>query len=294
MFNWLADWLLIAGAGILFATLASVRQLVTQLPLGALRRRWNVMSALIGLFIACYLGYAVLFFFRNESWHDLIVPVVFFFGAVFVWLSITSARLTVMDLRRVALLEHEAIIDPLMGIYNRRYLDRRLEEEFAKAKRYGTKLSVLMLDLDHFKSVNDTYGHQAGDLVLCHVGKLVLAALRNSDIATRYGGEELAILAPHTSAQDAAAFAERLLQYVETHPLVLESERHHREIRLTISIGVAELLQGDESSAALLSNADKALYQAKTRGRNRVEIHKTRQSIMSRDFSEANSRVGLS
>ncbi|HQT27541.1 MAG TPA: GGDEF domain-containing protein [Burkholderiales bacterium] len=292
MFNWLADGLLIAGAGILFATLSAVRQLVKQLPLGALRRRWHVMGALIGLFIACYLAYAAVSFSGNDSWHDLIVPVVFFFGSVFVWLSITSASLTVMDLRRVALLEHETIIDPLMGIYNRRYLERRLEEEFSKASRHGTKLSAMMLDVDHFKRVNDTHGHQAGDLVLCHIGKLVLAALRNSDVATRYGGEELVILAPNTSGQEAAIFAERMRQYVETHPLVLDSEKGKREIKATISIGIAELSSGDDCNA-LISNADKALYHAKTKGRNRVEVHRTRQSVKGRDFSGDNPSVEM-
>ncbi len=283
MFNWLADGLLIGGAGILFATLSAVRQLVNQLPTGALRRRWHVMSALIGLFIACYLAYAAVAYSGNDSWHDLIVPVVFFFGAVFVWLSITSANLTVMDLRRVALLEHEAIIDPLMGLYNRRYLERRLEEELSKAIRHRTKLSAMMLDIDHFKRVNDTHGHQAGDLVLCHVGKLVLAALRNSDVATRYGGEELVILAPSTSGHEAAIFAERLRQYVETHPLLLESEKGKREIKATISIGIAELASGEDCNA-LISNADKALYLAKKKGRNRVELHRSRSSIMGRNL----------
>jgi len=134
---------------------------------------------------------------RHTAWLDLIVPSVFFFGAGFVWLTATLSLHTAIDIRRVTVLEHENITDPLIGIYNRRYLDRRLQEEFIRARRYSLPLSVLLLDIDHFKRVNDAYGHQVGDLVLSYLGKLLLSAIRATDIIARYGGEEILIRSEH-------------------------------------------------------------------------------------------------
>jgi len=274
MFNGLALGMVVAGACIMGFALVPVTRLIAQLPLGALRQRWRALRTLICLFITGYLGYIAVFWLGHEGWHHLIVPAVFLSGAAFVWLTTASALHTVMDIRRVALLEHETITDPLIGIYNRRYMDRRLEEELAKAKRYGLALAVLMLDVDHFKRVNDVHGHQAGDLVLCHLGKLVLSAIRSSDIAARYGGEELVVIAPHTPAGEAMALADRLRQYLATHPLTVTGEQKQRqEIPVTISIGVAVLDSGATDSGTLLRHADQALYLAKQRGRNRAEIY---------------------
>jgi diguanylate cyclase (GGDEF)-like protein len=271
MFNWAVDILMILAIGVLGSALVPVRHLIMQVPYGVLRKRWRAMAVLISLFIAGYLAYTIKFWSGNNSWHDLIVPMIFFFGAVFVWLSTYNAQQTVMDMRRVALLEQETITDPLIGIYNRRYLDRRLEEEFSRAIRYATTLSVLMLDIDYFKRVNDTYGHQAGDLVLHHLGKLIQTAVRVTDIVARYGGEELVIIAPHTSATKAVELAERVRKYVETHPLTVIGQLQ-QVIKVTISIGVAELVPEDADSMTLLNKADEALYRAKQNGRNRVEL----------------------
>jgi diguanylate cyclase (GGDEF)-like protein len=274
MFNWIADGMVLSGALLLVRALAPVGCLIAQLPPGPLRNRWHATRAFICLFIAGYSAYVLLFGLGHDGWHDQVVPAVFLFGAAFVWMTTTSALQTVIDLRRVALLEHETITDPLIGIYNRRYMDRRLEEEMAKAKRHSLPLSVLMLDVDHFKRVNDQHGHQAGDLVLCHLGKLLLSAIRTSDIAARYGGEELVVVAPHTPASEALALAERLRRYLASHPLVLTGEQQVRkEIQVTISIGVAALTPDLSDVTLLLRQADEALYLAKQRGRNRAELY---------------------
>ncbi|MBI5302778.1 MAG: GGDEF domain-containing protein [Chloroflexi bacterium] len=272
--NVLAEGLVIAGACILLGAMIPVRQLVAQLPSGQVRRRWYTLTALILVFIAGYVGYIAVFWELATTWLDLIVPGVFFLGAGFVWLVSTLSLQTAMDVRRVALLEHENITDPLTGIYNRRYLDRRLNEEFARARRYASPLSVLLLDIDRFKHVNDTYGHPVGDLVLNYLGKLLLHAIRESDILARYGGEEFLLIAANTTASTAIALAERLRQHVETHALVLTSEPSQRqEIRISVSIGVASLSHQVFDSTELLVNADQALYCAKQAGRNRVSLY---------------------
>jgi diguanylate cyclase (GGDEF)-like protein len=266
----MANSLLLLGAGILVGSLMPVRQLLIQLPGGEVRRRWYIMAALILIFIAGYLGYARVFWSRSIDIPDLIVPGIFFLGACFVWLSCMLSLQAVNDVRRVILLEQENITDPLSGIYNRRYMDRRLEEEFAKVQRYQTPVSILLIDIDHFKQINDTFGHPAGDHVLGYLGKLTLNAIRVSDIAARYGGDEFLIIAPNTPLSMAGVLAERLRQQIESHELVLTSEPGKRqEIRVTVSIGAA-VSNPNSSIQKLIQDADEALYCAKLDGRNRV------------------------
>jgi diguanylate cyclase (GGDEF)-like protein len=276
MINVLARALVILGTAILTAAMLPVYWLMIQLPPGLMRRRWIMLTGLIALFIAGYISYAIVFWDRHNTLPDLIGPAVFFFGAGFVWLTVTLANQTAVDVRRVTLLEQESVTDPLMGIYNRRYLDRRLEEEFERAHRHTVPLSVLLVDIDHFKDVNDRYGHSAGDLVLSYIGKLILNAVRHSDIAARYGGDELLIIAPNTNESAAAILAERIRQHVDSHELVLAGEPGQRQtIRVTVSIGVAVLDTEAENFQTLICKADTALYRAKQGGRNCVVVGKS-------------------
>lgn len=264
------DWL-IAGTCILVGALTPVSQLIKQLPSGSVRCSSYVMAGLIAFFVVGYVGYIAAFWGHHNDWLALIVPNIFFFGAGFVWLTAKLSLQTVADIRRVVLLEQENVTDPLLGIYNRRYMERRLKDEFARAQRIATPLSVLLMDIDHFKRVNDDYGHPVGDQVLSYLGKLILSVIREVDVATRYGGEELLIIATDTTASSAAALAERLRQHIESHTLTLSSEALHRlEIRITVSIGVATLGHEVTDPAELVANADQVLYQAKREGRNRV------------------------
>lgn len=274
MITLLADVFVMAGVGVLINALIPVRQLIVQLPPGRIRRRWFTMTGLILLFIIGYISYYIIFWSHHIVWLDLIVPAIFFFGAGFVWLTATLSLQTATDVRRVTLLEHENITDPLIGIYNRRYLDRRLEEECARAQRYALPLALILIDIDHFKGINDAYGHQAGDLVLGYLGKLLLQVIRESDIAARYGGDEILIIAPKTNVNFAAVLAERLRQHVETHALVLTNTTDKpQEIRVTVSIGVASLTEEINDCQKLVLKVDEALFCAKQEGRNRVIVH---------------------
>jgi diguanylate cyclase (GGDEF)-like protein len=274
MLNVIANGLVIAGVCVLIGALLPVRNLITQLPSGQVRRCWYELTILIALLIIGYIIHTVTYWNRYSSWQDFIVPCIFLFGALFVWLTTSLSLQTAFDVRRVTLLEQESITDPLTGIYNRRYLDRRLKEEFGRARRYGMPLSVLLIDIDYFKQINDTHGHQAGDLLLSHLGKLLLKEIRDSDIAARYGGDELLILALNTTASASAVLAERLRQYIENHPLALTSDPAQQEdIRISVSIGVAGLSKEVTDSEKLVQFADEALYRAKQEGRNRVVIH---------------------
>ena len=275
MIGMLSNALVLAGAAVLIGALIPLRYLIKRLPHGIIASKWSALQALVVLFVVGYLGYSVAFWGHHVTWSDVIVPGVFLFGAIFVWVVAQLSLQTATDLRRVALLEQENIPDPLIGIYNRRYLDRRLDEEVARARRYGHPLSVLMLDIDHFKRVNDTYGHQAGDEVLKHLGKLIMSAVRETDIVARYGGEEIFVISPDASLETAVMLAERLRRHTEAHELVLTSETSApRVIRVTVSIGVASFDPSLADGAGLMRNADEALYEAKGAGRNRVHAYK--------------------
>lgn len=164
-------------------------------------------------------------------------------------------------------LEHQARIDYLTGIANRRFFMEQGEAELARVDRYGNKLSVIMLDIDHFKAVNDNFGHAIGDQVLQKLGFILLEVLREIDIPGRLGGEEFAILLPETGREKALEVAERLRAVVAASHILLESEQ---TLRFTISIGVTTLKDKNINIGTLLNLADKALYQAKQTGRNKV------------------------
>lgn len=267
----LANGLVFAGVVILVAALLPVRRLIGRLPAGTLRQRWYAMTALILLFIAGYLVYAVTFWGGHARSLDLVVPSIFFFGACFVWLAAMLSLQTAMDVMRMSMLEREAVTDALTGVFNRRYADRRLREEVASARRYSLPLSVLLLDIDHFKAINDGHGHQAGDEVLRALGETVAGELRAADVMARFGGEEFLIIAPHTPPSGAAELAERVRARVASRVFTLPSDKDRpRELGVTVSIGVATLGDGIDSGEQLIHAADERLYGAKRAGRNRV------------------------
>jgi diguanylate cyclase (GGDEF)-like protein/PAS domain S-box-containing protein len=169
-----------------------------------------------------------------------------------------------------------ATTDSLTDLPNRRQFLARLTEEFLRVQRLDNQpSSVLMLDLDLFKGVNDTYGHTAGDAVLKHFARLMQNAIRKIDTAGRLGGEEFAIILPGADAMAAKASAERLRKVVATTPFVREG----KTIPLTVSIGIATMGPGDRNEDAALTRADGALYRAKRNGRNRVEIAESEYSV---------------
>lgn len=170
-------------------------------------------------------------------------------------------------------LVRSGITDVLTGLYNRRYLQFRLVDELARARRDGRPLSCVMFDVDHFKPVNDCWGHPAGDRVLMQTAHLIREGCRESDIAVRYGGEEFALLLPGATPEEARAVASRILREVESGEFVLPGGK---ALKLTLSAGVSAVEAariGDELKSLgerLIAEADVELYRAKAMGRNRV------------------------
>ena len=159
-----------------------------------------------------------------------------------------------------------SITDPLTGIFNRRQLFVLGENAFEQAIRYEHPLSILMLDVDHFKQVNDTYGHQKGDEVLVSLANIVKEKTRKADIFGRYGGEEFMIIMPNTDQEGAFAAAEHLREEVEK--ISLETEKG--EILVTVSVGICQIQPDHEVLEQVINGADQALYSAKQAGRNQV------------------------
>jgi diguanylate cyclase (GGDEF)-like protein len=167
--------------------------------------------------------------------------------------------------RLIVMLAQRAQIDGLTGLYNRAHFDTRLNQEIAEARRFSTKLSLILCDLDRFKGINDTFGHPFGDRVLEVYARILLSG-RMSDIACRYGGEEFAVILPRAAAAEAAGVADRFREAIAA--MQWDGQPG---LRITSSFGVADLSSIDQQeSASLVQAADTALYQAKQAGRNRV------------------------
>jgi diguanylate cyclase (GGDEF)-like protein len=158
-----------------------------------------------------------------------------------------------------------ALTDPLTGIYNRRYLELYMEKIIPLFQEQEQTMTLIMFDVDHFKKINDTYGHHAGDMVLKKIVRVIKGVIRNSDVFVRIGGEEFIILLPNCSLEHGIKFAERIRKTVENTKFIYKGRR----LFVTISIGVTEYTEGQDLKE-FLEKADRALYQAKEMGRNKV------------------------
>jgi diguanylate cyclase (GGDEF)-like protein len=171
---------------------------------------------------------------------------------------------------RVPMLEQEAQTDSKTGLLNARYFNRRFEEEFARTRRFQHPLALIMADLDFLRTINNTYGHLAGDVVIAEIGRLIRTSIRDYDFAGRFGGEEFAVALPETGLAEARQIAERIRAAVEATEFRVPNRVE--PIRATMSLGVAALPSMAKSSTELTQAADTAVYAAKAAGRNRVEL----------------------
>lgn len=180
-----------------------------------------------------------------------------------------NISLALANLKLRETLRQQVIHDPLTGLFNRRYLSETLEREVHRVKRKGATLGVIMMDLDHFKRFNDTYGHEAGDLLLQTLGKFLETQVRQEDIACRYGGEEFVLIMPEASLDVTQKRAEEIRQGVSQ---LKVSHRGRMLEMITVSLGVAIFPDHGATGEDVLRTADDAMYQAKREGRNRVVV----------------------
>jgi diguanylate cyclase (GGDEF)-like protein len=245
------------------------------------RGQWPSLRNLMAFFAV---GYAVYFAFLVTGRpfnKDLVTAEVFFLSSMFMFMVVRFTYQTIHNILRLDELEELANTDELTGIYNRRAILHLLDEEFQKSKQFRFPLSVAMVDLDHFKKINDIYGHLAGDTVLKEIAKVLRDGLRRIDLLGRYGGEEFLCVLPSTADDDSLVTAERVREKVEnllfevTGPDVLtpifpQDIPTGETVKITVSIGVASLDESIRDAEHLVSAADTALYDAKEEGRNRT------------------------
>jgi two-component system cell cycle response regulator len=210
---------------------------------------------------------------RTREQHPLTREDVEFASAVITAAVAVIQRAQVLETTKAdnVRLEQLALTDPLTQVLNRRALTERITGEMERALRYDSSIALLMIDIDHFKRVNDTFGHLVGDDVLRDIASLLLASVRSSDMVARYGGEEFLVVLPETEDEGAEHFANRLRERIEEHPFAARAGGE--PLRLTASIGVATFPAARiESVEDLFARADAALYRAKADGRNRVRL----------------------
>lgn len=272
MLNVFAIALVGAGLLLLVAALAPTRKLIAELPAGPMRSQWRLLAGFVVFFVLAYGAYAATSWGRHQSFADLLVPVVFACTACFVWLASRLSLATIVNVRRMSGLERANVTDALSGLDSRSYLDRRMREEITRAERHSLAVSVILLDIDDFASVNKTYGHAVGDQVLTEIGRILSGGVRESDVLVRYGGEEIAVVATHTTPADAMVVAERLRRDVEVGARKALREAQGARRAITVSIGVAGRDAGAKPESDLFDLAEKALRRAKNEGRNRVVL----------------------
>lgn len=190
---------------------------------------------------------------------------------VFIFMLVSGSILSADRIAQEKALKLKAGIDCLTGLHNRHHMEESLRREIARANRSGSPLGVMMLDIDHFKKINDRYGHLVGDCILKGMGEQLLQMIRDEDIACRYGGEEFLLILPGTDGEQLQQRAEQIRQQL-TENLTTLLENRKNQLPITVSIGIG-IMQPDMSLHELISAADAALYRAKQTGRNRVECN---------------------
>ena len=200
--------------------------------------------------------------------------------------SLMIERTQVME--EVCRFEQLSLTDPLTGIYNRRFLNNRIDEEINRSRRQGLEFTILFIDLDHFKNYNDQFGHLAGDEALSKTAEIIKAELRGMDIVARFGGEEFCVLLPGVSKQQAQLVAERIREGVEQERFT--GKEGLTDGGLTASLGIAAFPEDGTTLISLLQASDKALYQAKTSGRNRSVAFKPEPADIQRHLTNAEWR----
>jgi diguanylate cyclase (GGDEF)-like protein len=226
---------------------------------------WKDVRCSLGLALIVALVYGCLLFWTEGLETAKIMRIPFLFTASIFYGYFAQLAANEHALRKSA--EQQSQTDFLTGLPNRRFFQDRLDEEFARGLRYGRPLSLLILDVDNFKVVNDSLGHPCGDSVLQNIGKILIQSKRGCDCAARVGGEEFAVILPETDLEGALVFGERLCREIRERPVQTETNT----LSVTVSIGASSQTVRTGTADDLYAEADKALYRAKSGGKNRVE-----------------------
>ncbi len=247
-------------------------RLFAEIPAGPTLLRWRINTTLLGA--ALLLAIASLYPLRETAAMPglPLAQALVALLACLVLLLFQGASSLVNKLRQVSSLDRAVVTDALTGLRERAYLDKRMQEEMSRSRRHGQAVSLILLDVDDFASVNRAHGHEVGDQLLLEIGEILGAGLRTSDVLVRYAGEEMAVLATHTPPAGAFLVAERLRRDVEVGARKSLREAQGVRRNITLSAGVAGVDAGVRGKFDLFSAAERALDQAKKEGKNRVVL----------------------
>jgi diguanylate cyclase (GGDEF)-like protein len=261
---------LLVGLVLHLGSLREMTRNISHIKTGPLRFKWNVLRTIVLALAIAYVAYTAQLLAEGEGQaginEDLLVGTAAVLVSLFVYGVADLSFQTVRDFRDISQLKKLAHQDQLTGAFNRRHFDFALEEAVRIAKLNKEPLSLIAMDIDHFKSINDEYGHLSGDAVLRTVCDAIVRQSRHTDIVARYGGDEFMIIVSGDAAM-AVTLAERVRAMVENLEVDLPTRA---KLRVTVSVGFAAMVSGD-SPDTWFTRADAALFQAKRRGRNRVE-----------------------
>lgn len=268
--NVITNLLVLGALGFLLTALVLLFRLFSEVPAGPTRTRWRFRAGLLVLaLLGTLLSLNGLSELASSIW-NLLMPASLLLLAGLVLFLVRDYLALVAQMRRVSLQDRSGLTDALTGLRNRSYLDKRMEEEMSRSQRHGLAVSLILLDVDDFATINRAHGHEVGDQVLSEIGDILAKSLRTSDVLVRYAGEEMAILATDTPPQAACAVAERLRRDVEVGARKALREAQGARRTITVSAGVAGIDAGVKSGADLFDCAEQALDRAKKEGKNRV------------------------
>jgi len=267
----LVNILLLSGIFLYAASLFTVQQLVKKLPLGEVRNNWKVLSFFIVGFIVGYVAYMFMLWTGKVALSSITLSSICFAAAAFVLLLCFLTYQTTRDIGEALAMDQASIIDPILDIYNRRYFDRRIDEETQRSRRYNQPLSIILFDADELESITKKQGRLVGDVVLRKVSDFLVEAVRSSDIVARYDEHRIVVATTQTKPDMAIMLADRLRGDIEKLEMLPSNEQASTDaLHVTVTAGVSCVEDRIKSGFDLTDVAEKAMKRANSEGHNCV------------------------
>lgn len=267
----LANILLLSGICLLVVSVFTSQQLIKKLPNGNVKHSWQMLNFLLVGSILGYAAYMLLLMTGRVSLVSLEIPKLCFAAASFMLLLCYLTYQTTRDIREAIKIDQESIIDPILDIYNRRYFDRRIDEETQRSRRYKQPLSIILFDIDHFEIIVKKHGRLVGDVVLRKVSDFLVGSVRASDIVARYDDHKIVVATTQTEPDMAIMLADRLRGEIEKLEMITSNEQSSvDELHVTVTAGVSCVEDRIKSGFDLTDVAEKAMKRVSIEGHNRV------------------------
>ncbi len=267
----LANILVLSGICLLVVSVFTSQQLIRKLPLGNVRHSWQMLNFLLVGSILGYAAYMLLLMTGQVSLASLEIPKLCFAAAAFILLLCYLTYQTTRDIREAIAMDLASIVDPILDIYNRRYFDRRIEEETQRSRRYNQPLSIILFEVDQFEAIANKQGRLVGDVVLRKVSDYLVGAVRSSDIVARYDEHRIVVATTQTKPDMAIMLADRLRGEIEKLELLPAGEQSAVDtLYATVTAGVSCVEDRIKSGFDLTDVAEKAMQRAESEGQNRV------------------------